>query len=373
MYIYICHVDILITICINLSIQLFMHLITYTMNQEKIIIRGLLRHYWKKGQNATTAAREICKVEGENVVNARTAQRWFERFGKGDMTLEDDDRSGRPITVDDEALLEAIEHQPNVSTRKLSSELGTSHMTISRRFNQLGLVNRRCQEVPHELTPDQAQQRVDVCRQLLSNPNDLRFIKRIVTGDEKWIYLRNSDNSNQWRYPGQPSKPVVKRGRFDQKVMLCVWWNYEGVIHFELVPNGRTVNSSLYCEQLHRVYEILCNRYPALVNRNAVLLQQDNAKPHTSRVTRQKIEELNGIELLPHPPYSPDLAPSDYYLFRSMAHFLKGRHFENFDEVENGCREFFESKNPEWYRSGIEQLAHRWLETVEHGGLYFAQ
>jgi histone-lysine N-methyltransferase SETMAR len=58
-----------------------------------------------------------------------------------------------------------------------------------------------------------------------------------------------------------------------------------------------------------------------------VLLQQDNARPHTAKKTLQKIEELEGFELLPHPAFSPDLEPSDYYLFRSMAQFLRGKKF----------------------------------------------
>jgi hypothetical protein len=55
-----------------------------------------------------------------------------------------------------------------------------------------------------------------------------------------------------------------------------------------------------------------------------VLLQQDNARPHTAKKT-PKIEELEGIELLLHPALSPDCEPSDYYLFRSVAQFLRGK------------------------------------------------
>ena len=66
-------------------------------------------------------------------------------------------------------------------------------------------------------------------------------------------------------------------------------------------------------------------KYPAIVNRKRVILQQDNARQYTLKMTMDKIKELDGIEFLAHPPYSPDMAHSDYYLFRSMAHFLRGR------------------------------------------------
>ena len=179
------------------------------------------------------------------------------------------------------------------------------------------------------------------------------------------------DKENQWLDPGQVAEPVAKRDRFSRKAMLCVWWNFEGIIHFELVPNNRAIDAELYSTQLERMHTALAKKYPALVNRKRVLLQQDNASPHTARRTKEKIRELKSIELLPHPAYSPDLAPSDFHLFRSMAHFLRGRSFGNLDEIETGCREFFASHDKAWYRRGTEQLAERWVRTIEHDGLYF--
>jgi histone-lysine N-methyltransferase SETMAR len=78
-----------------------------------------------------------------------------------------------------------------------------------------------------------------------------------------------------------------------------------------------------------------------------VLLQQDNARPHTAKKTLQKIEELEGTELLPHPTFSPDLEPSDDCLFRSMAQFLRGKKFKSVAEVEVVFEEFFASKDKE--------------------------
>ena len=112
--------------------------------------------------------------------------------------------------------------------------------------------------------------------------------------------------------------------------MLCVWWNFQGVIHWEFVSNGRGVDAStVFILNNWNEFMKLRDGYPALINQNKVLLQQDNARPHIARTTITKIQELGGIELLPHPAYSPDLEPSDYHLFRSMAHFLHRRNFEN--------------------------------------------
>jgi histone-lysine N-methyltransferase SETMAR len=78
------------------------------------------------------------------------------------------------------------------------------------------------------------------------------------------------------------------------------------------MPDGHSTNVEVYSQQLEKMYTVLLEKYPALVNRKRVLLQQDNASPHTAKKTLQKLEELEGIELLPHPAFSPDLEPSDY-------------------------------------------------------------
>lgn len=334
-------------------------------------IRVLLRHYWKQHINAKEAATKICDIEGKDIVSIRTAQKWFKKFNEGHTNLEDESRSGRPRTVDTKAILEAVENNPSTSSRVLSHELDIPQTSIVRHLHEIGKVSRSCREVPHQLSESQAKQRMDICRKLLENPCDERFFRRIVTCDEKWIYFHNADNKKQWLYPGQIAKAVPKRDRFSEKALLCVWWNYEGIIHFEVLPNREFINADVYCAQLERMYEVLSKKYPSLVNRKRIYLQQDNAKPHTARKTKEKIKELHGIELLPHPAYSPDLAPCDFHLFRSMAHFLRGRSFNNLEDIKTGCLEFFDSKDKGWYKSGIEQLANRWLKTVESHGIYF--
>lgn len=341
------------------------------MNDEKCLIREILLYEFQLGHNVAEAIRNIHKAKGEAALKKSVAYEWFKKFKDGVTDVNDKPRVGRPNTSNSEVLREAVEADPSKSVRRLSSELGISKSGVHRHLHELGKVNRRCREIPHELTPEMARKRVEICQKLLQNPSDQRFFKRIVTCDEKWVYFRNPDNRNQWINRGSTALPVVRRERFEKKVLLCVWWNFEGIVHFELVPDGRTINSELYSAQLERMYTAMRQKYPSIVNRKRVILQQDNARPHTSVKTQEKIKELE-LELLPHPAYSPDLAPSDYHLFRSMAHFLRGRCYENEAEVETGCREFFASKTAEWYCRGILLLAERWTKVIEHDGLYFA-
>jgi histone-lysine N-methyltransferase SETMAR len=151
--------------------------------------------------------------------------------------------------------------------------------------------------------------------------------------------------------------PVAKRLRFDKKVILCVWWNYEGPIYYELVPDGRKINAEVYSQELEKMYMVLLEKCPALVNRMRMLLKQDNARPHTAKKTLQKVEKLEDIELLPHPAFSPDLELSDCCLFRSIAQFLRGKMFQFVANVEVAVEEYFASKDKEWFYQAYKELA----------------
>ena len=77
-----------------------------------------------------------------------------------------------------------------------------------------------------------------------------------------------------------------------------------------------------------------------------------------------------------HTIYNLELAPLDYYLFWSIAHFLCGWCFSNQDEVEASVKEFFALKDESWYQHWIKGLAERWLNQaysldLAHLGLLF--
>ncbi|XP_018311759.1 uncharacterized protein [Mycetomoellerius zeteki] len=88
-----------------------------------------------------------------------------------------------------------------------------------------------------------------------------------------------------------------------------------------------------------------------------------------SLMTRQKLREL-GWEVLSHPPYSPDIAPSDYHLFLSMANALGGVKLNSIQDCEKWLSEFFASKEGGFYEGGIMKLPSRWKQIIEQNGAY---
>ena len=80
---------------------------------------------------------------------------------------------------------------------------------------------------------------------------------------------------------------------------------------------------------------------PAVVNRKGPVLLRDSAQPHTEQSTLHKLNDL-GYEVLPHPPYSPDLSPTHYHFFKHLDNFLQGKCFHNQQEAEIAFQEFVE-------------------------------
>ena len=95
--------------------------------------------------------------------------------------------------------------------------------------------------------------RVSICESLLHRNKLDSLLDRLVTGDEKWIINDNIKRKRSWSKHGESSQTVAKPGLTAQKVLLSVWWDIRGSIHYEVLPYGQTINSELYCEQLERL------------------------------------------------------------------------------------------------------------------------
>ncbi|GFU49760.1 histone-lysine N-methyltransferase SETMAR [Trichonephila clavipes] len=98
----------------------------------------------------------------------------------------------------------------------------------------------------------------------------------------------------------------------------------KGPVYYKLLKQGKIINANLYCNQLDKLNAVIKQKRPALAFRKGIVFHHDNARPHTAMVTHQKLNAL-GWEVLGHPPYSPGIAPYDYYLFRSMQSYLTGK------------------------------------------------
>ena len=143
--------------------------------------------------------------------------------------------------------------------------------------------------------------------------------------------------------------------------MICVWWDWK------MLERNATVNKELYIAQLHRVNEAIRLKRPH--QQGQTILLHDNARPHVAQVVKAALQELEW-EVLQHLPYSPDLAPTVYYLFRSLSNHMRGVTFDNEEDLKNRRNKFFDIRPGDFWRNGIDKLVERWEEVVNSNGEY---
>jgi histone-lysine N-methyltransferase SETMAR len=335
------------------------------MEPSREIIRNLLLYEFQLGHDAQTATANVNRAKGAGTVHQATTYRWFAKFREDNTNLDDQPRSGRPREIDREAVIEAIDEDPTLTVRDLANDFECGVARIHEILKAAGKKWKKSNWIPHELNQSQKDKRRRIARKLLRRQNRTPFLNRIVTIDEKWIFFKSQRRPGQWVSNGQQGVSTPRPNRFAPKAMLIIFWDRTGPLHWDLLPAGQTINAERYCEHLSRLNQALPRR-----RRQNVILLQDNAKPHVAKKTTKKITEL-GWELLDHPPYSPDLSPSDFHLFRSLEHFLSKNEFQNIVHLRRGLTTFFASKNREFWNRGIDLLPERWQKAVDSSGEYF--
>ena len=128
------------------------------------------------------------------------------------------------------------------------------------------------------------------------------------------------------------------------------------------------MNGSYYASLLERLRASIVKRHRRKFGRG-VLLQQDNAPVHSSKVAMATVRRC-GFEILPHPPYSPDLVPSYYHLLGNLKKNLRGRRFHSDPELKAAVEGWFEEQNSEFYEKGITALEKRWEKCIRIQGDY---
>ena len=165
------------------------------------------------------------------------------------------------------------------------------------------------------LTSDQKQQRVEDSERCLElfKRGKKNFLRRQVTMNETWIHHYTSKtkrSSAKWTAAGESRPKRPKTQQRVGKVMASIFWDVHGILFIDYLDKGQPINSDYYMAILNRLCAEIEKKWPHM-QKKKVLFHQNNAPCHKSIKTMVELNELS-FELLPHPPYSPDLSPSDY-------------------------------------------------------------
>ena len=340
--------------------------------------RGVIRFLWANRKNPTEIHREMLDVYGDDCLDRSNIARWCSFFEKGRGNVADEPRSGRPVKASTPAnvtgIEQAMKNDRRIHLRTFAEQFNISYSTVyDIVHDKLKLHKVSARWVPKKLTDEQMGQRMmssldHLIRYAHEGP---QFLDGVVTGDESWAYHYTPETkqaSMVWKHFHSPTPTKFRVTKSAKKILVTVFWDMRGILLVDFLPTGTTVNAITYAKTLTKLRRALRDKRSISDGANVRLLH-DNARPHVAGSVRDKIQQF-GWEVLQHPPYSPDLAPSDYHLFGPMKKFLGSQRFKSDEEVKSVVRRWLYSQKTDFYEQGILKLVPRWEKCLERLGSY---
>lgn len=344
--------------------------------ENRIVIKFL----WKSGKRPTEIHQEMTKVYGDDIPSVQTVRKWVRDLEEGRESLEDEQRSGRPVSASTEATVTAIQMRVEADRRvriiDIAEEHDISFGTVQKIITEDLKMRKLCAKwIPHILTDEQKGLRMNLCskhrRRFRRNPSSL---ERIIAADETWVHCFEPElkrQSAEWTATGESRPTKARRSQGSLKVMHITFFDHFGILVDWPVPPGTSVNGDYYQWVLReKLRPAIRKKRPNLLN-DGVILLHDNASAHTKRTVVEMLTEDWSWEILPHPPYSPDLSPCDFFLFPKAKEQLRGRRFTSLDEINDAWRQSLNQLATRGLQDGIKKLPHRWQKCIVNDGAYF--
>ena len=155
------------------------------MMLDKKQIQAVFLFEFRMGRKAVETTCNVNNTFGPGAANKRTVQWWFKKFFKGDESLEDKGHSGQPSNVDSDQLRANIEADPLKIKQEVAEELNVNHSMVVRHLKQIGKVKKLHKWVPHELTENLKNRRLEVSSSLVLCNKNKPFLDRIMMCNEK--------------------------------------------------------------------------------------------------------------------------------------------------------------------------------------------
>ncbi len=343
--------------------------------------RVTLKFLVKSGKSPIESWRDLQAVWGERTMSKTQVRMWHKRFKEGSDNTADAPRPGRPRTQRTDENIETIrgliDHDPRQTIMQLSDCTGIStHVVRTILKTDLGLKCKCARFIPRDLTEPQkwacmtvAQDNLDL---LCSKDDPEHFLRSIVTGDETWVSTYEPDSKQQssvWIGKNQ-ERPTKARSASVRKSMLTVFFDCRGIVHMEFLGPRETVTAERYILTLSKLKKSIRKKCPELWHGRQFLIHHDNASPHTAKDTLDKLA-LWGVSTLPHPAYSPDLAPCDFALFPKLKGQIRGKYFRNLKELQDECRKVLMSFPVSLFEDAMHDMVLWWQKCSNVNGDYF--
>jgi len=164
---------------------------------------------------------------------------------------------------------------------------------------------------------------------------------RVVTCYETWCFQYDPERkrqSMQWKTQNSPRPKKTLMSRSQVKTMLVCFFDHKGDGSLRIHSQGQTVNQQCYLEMPTRL-RVSVRRKRSGLWPDKWIIHHDNAPAHDALRVREFLAK-SSITKMDHPPYSADLAPSDFWLFTKLKNALKGQRFDDVSDIQRNVKTF---------------------------------
>ena len=310
---------------------------------------------------------ELKLFDSVHAPSLKTIYNWIKDFNNNRESLEDKPRSGRPISESTpqniELVRNVIEENPYINYEKIQAETFLSYGTVQTIVkDKLKMKKIASRWVPHQLSEKNKLVRLELCKENLEKIKTGKWrLCDIVTGDESWFYHRHiskRESTKSWVYEDDEPRTLVRRQRFEPKTMFSIFFRRSGLVHLTYMDKGTTIDTEKYIEHcIKPVIKALYSVRMTLGPKN-IKFHHDNARPHVHQSVVTLLNDQKFV-IMKHPPYSPDLAPCDFWLFDYIKSRL-GSH-NSAKSLKLGISRIIESiDKDEWIKT-----FDKWVERME--------
>lgn len=331
--------------------------------------RVCLKFCVANGISCANSLKMLEKCYGQSVLSKTRTYEWYRAFKEGREIVEDKPRSGRPTSSSTDENINKVKEivldNRHFSLREIARDLDISHESVrSILLDNLGMRRVAARLVPKEMHFLQQQYRKQAAADMLDRVHsDPTFMERIITGDETKVYEYYMPNDEP-----RPKQPRQRRSPVE--VMLIVFYDIRGLVHHEFIPAGQTVNKEYYLSVLKRLREKISRTRPELCKSNSWILHDDNTPSHRAAIVSE-FKAAHAIKTIDQPPYSPDLAPCDFFLFPKLKLQLRGTRFESIEATKEHALNELMAIPASAYRKCFDDWKQRWTMCVAANGSYF--
>ena len=194
-----------------------------------------------------------------------------------------------------------------------------------------------------------------------------------MTCDENWIYCydpKSKRQSSQWKHAGSHRPKKARQSKSYHKPLVIPFFDSTGMIYIHWVPIGQTVNKEYYVPVLRVFRKRFLGKRPAFLKSGPWHFHQNNATVHNSILVTDYFTKM-GIKAFVHPPYSPDLAYCDFWLFPKLKEKLRGCRYETNEEMKEAMTKVIETLAQEDFHEALQKLLERYNNCIAGGGDYF--